>query len=176
MHAYHPVLTWLHKRSDVISGCHLAMVKTSCLSCNFSCLSYHQTEMLSGWPEECEVVRKFLPRGSCSVGPVRTRVRRVCTVFQGFDTCWFKRWSCWEIWVQCVGWCGGLFSYGFWTLGFSVAKSATFIAQYWKVFIHYVLPKDTNFYTFRQWVGHVYLDTDSSVSSSNGGTSNDINF
>ena len=79
-------------------------------------------------------------------------------------------------WVQGVIWCGGLCSYVFWALGFVVANSTTFVAQHWEVFIHYVLPKGTNFDTFRQRVGYVNLDTDSSILSSNSGTSNGINF
>ena len=79
-------------------------------------------------------------------------------------------------WVQGVLWCSGLFSYVFWALGFAVANFATFVAQHWEVFVHYVLPKSTNFDTFRQRIGYVNLDTDSSVSSSYSSTSNGINF
>ena len=50
-------------------------------------------------------------------------------------------------WVQGVLWCSGLFSYVFWALGFAVANFATFVAQHWEVFVHYVLPKSTNFDT-----------------------------
>ena len=79
-------------------------------------------------------------------------------------------------WVQGVLWCSGLFSYVFWALGFVVANFATFVAQHWEVFVHYVLPKSTNFDMFRQRIGYVNLDTDSSVSSSYSSTSNGINF
>ena len=71
---------------------------------------------------------------------------------------------------------GCLLSVGFWALGFSVTNSATVVAQHWKVFVHNVLPKKAYFDTFRQWIGYVNLDTDSSVSPSNGGTRNDIHF
>ena len=60
--------------------------------------------------------------------------------------------------------------------GFSVTKSATLVAQHWEVFIHNVLPKRAYFDMFRQRVGYVNLDTDSSVSPPNGGTRNGIYF
>ena len=89
---------------------------------------------------------------------------------------WLKRWISLVRWGQGVSRCGGLHSNVFWTLGFSVTKSATLVAQHWEVFVHYILPKRADFDTFRQRVGYVNLDTDSSVSPSHGGTRNGIYF
>ena len=87
-----------------------------------------------------------------------------------------KRWVGLVRWGQGVSQLGCLLIVGFQALEFSVTNSATLVAQHWEVFVHNVLPKGAYFDTFRQWIGYVNLDTDSSVSPPNGGTRNGIHF
>ena len=90
--------------------------------------------------------------------PWSMRLHRV--LYLGFST-WFSPWQAHVLQLLTR----------FRTVAFPMPNSSTPIPKQWQIFIDNVLPKCSDFDTFRQRVSYINLDTQSSKSPSNGGAS-----